>query len=74
MQEKLGKYRDKRRFGTTSEPRGSGQRPQQGKRWLLIKMRDKGADRRRKPLKRQPRSVLSNSDLHEMAQHGRELR
>ncbi|MDR7304281.1 DNA polymerase ligase N-terminal domain-containing protein [Haloactinomyces albus] len=42
--------------------------------WLLIKMKDAGADRRRNPLERQPRSVLSGNDLRGIAQHGQELR
>lgn len=42
--------------------------------WLLIKMRDEGADRRRKPITRRPRSVLSDRDLREVAQYGRKLR
>lgn len=41
-----------------------------GDQWLLIKKRDEGADRRREPLRTQPRSVLSNSDLDELAEHG----
>ncbi len=41
--------------------------------WLLIKMRDEGSDRRRKPVKRQPRSVLSGEDLEAIAEHGPEL-
>ncbi|MFC7343967.1 DNA polymerase ligase N-terminal domain-containing protein [Saccharopolyspora griseoalba] len=42
--------------------------------WLLIKMRDEGADRRRKPTKTQPRSALSGSSLRELAAHGPEWR
>lgn len=38
--------------------------------WLLIKKRDEGADRRRAPVRTQPESVLSNSDLDELAEHG----
>lgn len=38
--------------------------------WLLIKKRDEGSDRRRKPLQKQPKSVLSNSDLDEIAERG----
>lgn len=41
--------------------------------WLLIKMKGEGADRRRKPLKQQPGSVLSGSDLDEIAEHGKKL-
>lgn len=41
--------------------------------WLLIKMKDAGADRRRKPVKRQPRSVLTGSDLRQVADQGKEL-
>ncbi|NYH77851.1 DNA ligase D-like protein (predicted 3'-phosphoesterase) [Actinopolyspora biskrensis] len=36
-------------------------------RWLLIKVSDEGADRRRKPLKKQPRSVRSGRDLNAIA-------
>ncbi|SDK22028.1 DNA ligase D, 3'-phosphoesterase domain-containing protein [Actinopolyspora mzabensis] len=38
--------------------------------WLLVKMADEGADRRRKPLKKQPRSVRSGADLNTIAAHG----
>lgn len=41
--------------------------------WLLVKKRDEGADRRRKPLRRQPKSVLSSSDLDEIAERGKVL-
>lgn len=41
-----------------------------GDQWLLIKMRDAGSDRRRKPVQKQPRSVLSGSGLREIAEHG----
>lgn len=44
-----------------------------GGQWLLIKVRDEGADRRRRPLRRQPRSVLTNNDLREVAEHGHQL-
>lgn len=36
-------------------------------RWLLIKMRGEGADARRKPLKTQPRSVLSERTIEQVA-------
>ncbi|MBA8824484.1 DNA ligase D-like protein (predicted 3'-phosphoesterase) [Saccharopolyspora lacisalsi] len=42
--------------------------------WLLVKMKDEGADRRRKPLKRQPRSVLSGGDLADITETGGQLR
>ncbi|NHD15761.1 MULTISPECIES: DNA polymerase ligase N-terminal domain-containing protein [unclassified Actinopolyspora] len=35
--------------------------------WLLVKRSDEGADRRRKPLKKQPRSVRSGRDLNAIA-------
>lgn len=35
--------------------------------WLLIKVSDEGADRRRKPLKKQPHSVRSGKDLNTIA-------
>lgn len=37
MQQKLGKYRRKRRFGTTSEPRGSDRRSQEGAPFVVQK-------------------------------------
>ncbi len=46
----------------------------QGRRWLLVKMDDEAADRRRKPTETQPRSVLSGSDLGDVAERGEELR
>ncbi len=38
-----------------------------GKRWLLIKMRDKHADARRNPVSAQPQSVLSGRTIDEMS-------
>jgi DNA ligase D-like protein (predicted 3'-phosphoesterase) len=38
-----------------------------GQRWLLVKMDDEGADRRRKPVKSQPDSVVSGRTLEEIA-------
>jgi DNA ligase D-like protein (predicted 3'-phosphoesterase) len=35
--------------------------------WLLVKMRDEGADARRKPVRRQPASVLSGRTIEEIA-------
>lgn len=34
--------------------------------WLLVKMKDEGADARRKPLRTQPKSVLSGRTLREI--------
>jgi DNA ligase D-like protein (predicted 3'-phosphoesterase) len=45
---------------------GKGKR----ERWLLVKMDDEGADRRRKPVKSQPDSVLSGRGLEEIAEQG----
>jgi DNA ligase D-like protein (predicted 3'-phosphoesterase) len=42
---------------------GGGKR----ERWLLVKMDDEGADRRRKPVKSQPESVKSGRTLDEVA-------
>jgi DNA ligase D-like protein (predicted 3'-phosphoesterase) len=42
---------------------GGGKR----ERWLLVKMDDEGADRRRKPVKSQPESVKSGRTLEEVA-------
>ena len=39
-------------------------------RWLLVKMDDKGADRRRNPVSSQPESVLSGKTIEEVAQKG----
>jgi DNA ligase D-like protein (predicted 3'-phosphoesterase) len=39
-----------------------------GERWLLVKMDDEGADRRRKPVKSQPDSVVSGRALEEIAE------
>jgi DNA ligase D-like protein (predicted 3'-phosphoesterase) len=38
-----------------------------GKRWLLVKMKDKEADARRNPVSSQPKSVLSNRTLTEIS-------
>jgi DNA ligase D-like protein (predicted 3'-phosphoesterase) len=38
--------------------------------WLLVKMDDEGADRRRKPVKSQPDSVLSGRSLEDIAEAG----
>lgn len=59
---------DKIRGGYTLTRMGKG-----SDNWLLIKMRDAGSDRRRKPTTRQPRSVLSGRDLGEVAEHGQRL-
>jgi DNA ligase D-like protein (predicted 3'-phosphoesterase) len=45
---------------------GTGKR----ERWLLVKMDDQGADRRRKPVKSQPDSVLTGRSLEEIAEAG----
>jgi DNA ligase D-like protein (predicted 3'-phosphoesterase) len=37
------------------------------KNWLLVKMKDEGADARRKPTRTEPRSVLSDRTLEEVA-------
>ena len=42
---------------------GKGKR----ERWLLVKMDDEGADRRRKPVSSQPESVLSGKTIDEIA-------
>jgi DNA ligase D-like protein (predicted 3'-phosphoesterase) len=42
---------------------GKGRR----ERWLLVKMDDEGADRRRNPLKSQPESALSGRTVEELA-------
>ena len=42
---------------------GKGKR----ERWLLVKMDDKGADRRRNPVSSQPESVLSGKTVEEVA-------
>lgn len=39
-----------------------------GKRWLLVKADDEGADRRRKPVKSQPKSVLTGRTVEEVAE------
>ncbi|MGD2065105.1 MAG: DNA polymerase ligase N-terminal domain-containing protein [Dehalococcoidia bacterium] len=39
----------------------------EGEKWLLVKMRDDGADARRNPVKTEPRSVLSGQSIKEMA-------
>jgi hypothetical protein len=36
-------------------------------RWLLVKMDDEGADRRRNPVSSQPESVLSGKTIEEIA-------
>lgn len=43
-------------------------------RWLLVKMDDEGADRRRNPTTTEPRSVLSGGDLGDVAERGKERR
>jgi DNA ligase D-like protein (predicted 3'-phosphoesterase) len=45
---------------------GGGKR----ERWLLVKMDDEGADRRRKPVRSQPESVKSGRTLAEVAGRG----
>ncbi len=39
-------------------------------RWLLVKMKDEGADARRNPVKTEPESVLSGRTIEEMAEAG----
>ena len=41
---------------------GSGKRD----RWLLVKMRDEGADARRNPVKSQPESVVSGKRIEDL--------
>lgn len=38
------------------------------KAWLLVKMDDEGADRRRNPLSSQPESVLTGRRIEELTQ------
>jgi DNA ligase D-like protein (predicted 3'-phosphoesterase) len=40
------------------------------RRWLLIKMKDDGADARRNPVSTQPESVISGKTVEEMAESG----
>ena len=44
----------------------------QAKNWLLIKMKDKGSDARRKPVKTQRKSVLTGRTLKETAKEARQ--
>jgi DNA ligase D-like protein (predicted 3'-phosphoesterase) len=39
-------------------------------RWLLVKMKDEGADARRNPVKSQPESVVSGKTMEELAEEG----
>jgi hypothetical protein len=39
-------------------------------RWLLIKLRDAGADARRRPTSSEPKSVISGRTLAEEAERG----
>jgi len=39
-------------------------------RWLLVKMDDEGADRRRNPVSTQPQSVLSGRTVEDVAKDG----
>jgi DNA ligase D-like protein (predicted 3'-phosphoesterase) len=39
-----------------------------GEKWLLVKMDDEGADRRRKPVSSQPESVLTGRTIEEIAE------
>ena len=43
-----------------------GKRP----RWLLVKMDDEGADRRRKPVSSQPGSVISGQTIEDLVRRG----
>jgi DNA ligase D-like protein (predicted 3'-phosphoesterase) len=43
---------------------GTGKRD----RWLLVKMKDEGADARRNPVNTQPRSIVSGWHIEEIAQ------
>jgi hypothetical protein len=45
---------------------GSGKR----ERWLLVKMKDEGADARRNPVKTQPESVVSGKRIRDLADTG----
>jgi hypothetical protein len=40
---------------------------EESERWLLVKMDDEGADRRRNPVSSQPESVLSGKTIEEVA-------
>jgi ATP-dependent DNA ligase len=40
-------------------------------KWLLVKLDDEGADRRRNPVSSQPRSVISNRTVEELAERPR---
>jgi DNA ligase D-like protein (predicted 3'-phosphoesterase) len=57
---------EKLRGGYALTRMGTGKR----ERWLLVKMDDEGADRRRKPVKSQPDSVLTGRSLEEIAEAG----
>ncbi|WP_350275000.1 hypothetical protein [Kribbella sp. HUAS MG21] len=46
---------------------GKGERS----RWMLVKMDDEGADRRRKPVKTQPESVVSGRTVEQVAEEAR---
>ena len=63
---KLAPYRARRDFGLTPEP-GGGER----ERWLLVKMDDEEADRRRNPVRSQPESVKSGRTLEQVAARAR---
>lgn len=45
-------------------------RLEQGKRWLLVKIRDDKADARRNPVKTEPESVLSGRSIEEVRTRG----
>jgi len=42
----------------------------QGKRWLLVKMRDDKTDARRNPVKTEPKSILSGRSIEELKTEG----
>jgi hypothetical protein len=56
----LKEYRNKRRSGRSPEPAGKDEA------WLLVKKSDDDSDGRRKPVRRQPESVLSGRTLDEL--------
>jgi hypothetical protein len=51
----------------TLEAYGDGKR----EKWLLVKMDDEGADARRNPVKRQPKSVLSGRTIEDLVTKSR---
>jgi DNA ligase D-like protein (predicted 3'-phosphoesterase) len=54
-------------YSLTRIRRGKGDKGGSGEAWLLVKMRDEGADARRKPVRSQPESVLSGRTIEQVA-------